>query len=154
MRLSTYLRPELVIHGLQASDRNEALARISSFLHDGGFVPSTEEVFESLRVREDAHTTVLGDGVAVPHAVVPTLGDILLLVAITREPLQFGPPETEPVTLLFALLSPPGREAEHIKLLARICRLVRHEGFLEDLRAASDPNALHDAILAVDAQHV
>jgi mannitol/fructose-specific phosphotransferase system IIA component (Ntr-type) len=154
MRLSHFLRAGLVVHGLDASDRNEALRKISAFLEEGGFVPSGGGVFEALRAREEVHTTALGEGVAVPHAVIPTLQEILLVVATAREPLLFGPPETSPVDLLFTLLSPPGREAEHIKLLARICRLVRHPGFLEELRAAPGPGELYEAILAVDSQHV
>jgi mannitol/fructose-specific phosphotransferase system IIA component (Ntr-type) len=154
MRLSTYLRPELVIGGLEASNRDEALRKIGSFLEEGGFVPSGDEVFQGLRAREESHTTALGEGVAVPHAVVPALEDVLLLVATTAEPLTFGPPESDPVDLLFTLISPPGREAEHIKLLARICRIVRHPGFLESLRNAAGGSDLHDAILAVDSQHV
>lgn len=154
MRLSTYLRPELVISGLEASNRDEALRRIGSFLEEGGVVSSGDEVFQALRAREESHTTVLGEGVAVPHAVVPALEDVLLLVATTAEPLSFGPPESDPVDLLFTLLSPPGREAEHIKLLARICRIVRHPGFVEGLRETSDPEGLHEAILAVDSRHV
>ena len=154
MRLSHFLRAGLVIHGLDASDRNEALRKISAFLEEGGFVPSHGGVFEALRAREEVHTTTLGEGVAVPHAVIPTLEEILLVVATAREPLLFGPPDASPVDLLFTLLSPPGREAEHIKLLARICRLVRHPGSLEELRAAPGPQELFEAILAVDSQHV
>jgi mannitol/fructose-specific phosphotransferase system IIA component (Ntr-type) len=154
MRLSHFLRAGLVVYGLDASDRNEALRKISAFLEEGGLVPSDGGVFEALRAREEVHTTALGEGVAVPHAVIPTLGEILLVVATAREPLLFGPPDAGPVDLLFTLLSPPGREAEHIKLLARICRLVRHPGFLEELRAAPGPEELFEAILAVDSQHV
>ena len=91
---------------------------------------------------------------AVPHAVVPTLSDILLLVVSASRPVPFGPPDTDPVDLFFTLLSPPGREAEHIKLLARICRLVRHPGFLEGLRSAPGPEELYRALLRIDAQHV
>jgi len=154
MRLSHFLRADLVVHAFVASDRNEALSRISALLEDRGVVPTGNGVFEALRAREDVHTTVLGDGVAVPHAVIPTLQDILLVVATAAQAIPFGPPESDPVDVLFTLLSPPGREAEHIKLLARICRLVRHPGFLASMRAAPGPEALYEAILAVDSQHV
>ena len=51
------------------------------------------------------------------------------------------------------LLSPPGREREHVKLLARICRLMRHEGFLDQLEEASDDQGIIRVIEAIDAQH-
>lgn len=154
MRLSNYLRADLVVHGLTASTTTEALKKISTHLRTGGFIPSEDAVFQALKAREEAHSTALGEGVAVPHAVVPTLSDMVLLVATAAEPIPFGPPETEPVDLLFTLLSPRGREAEHIRLLARICRLVRHPGFLEGLRSAQGPEELYEVILAEDSHHV
>jgi PTS system nitrogen regulatory IIA component len=154
MRLSNYLRADLVVHGLKASNTTEALEKICLHLQEGGFVPSDDSVFRALKAREDTHSTALGEGVAVPHAVVPTLEDMLLLVATASEPIPFGLPDTDPVDLLFTLLSPPGREAEHIRLLARICRLVRHPGFLEALRSAEGAGELYDAILSQDSRHV
>lgn len=154
MRLSHYLNEDLVIHGLKASDRAGALKAVSEHLEQGGFVPSGEEVFQALWAREEAHTTALGDGVAVPHAVIPSLPDRLLLVASAASALAYGPGDEDSADILFVLLSPPGREGEHIKLLARICRLARHPGFLERLRAATNRDDLYRAILDEDSQHV
>ena len=91
MRLSHYLREDLVIHGLEAPDRAGALKAVSEHLEQGGFVPSGEEAFQALWAREEAHTTALGDGVAVPHAVIPSLPDRLLLVASAASALARHP---------------------------------------------------------------
>jgi mannitol/fructose-specific phosphotransferase system IIA component (Ntr-type) len=69
-------------------------------------------------------------------------------------PIPFGPPDADPVNVFFVLLSPPGRESEHIKLLARVCRLSRHPGFLDDLAAASGPAEALEVVRMVDAEHV
>jgi len=154
MRLSNYLRGNLVVHGLTASDTTEALRKISDYLEKDDLVSSGSGIFESLNAREQVHTTALGEGVAVPHAVVPTLPEMILLVATAAEPIPFGPPDADPVDLFFVLLSPSGGEAEHIKLLARICRLVRHPGFLDQLRTAASAEELYEVILAEDSRHV
>ena len=154
MRLGDYLDPKLVIHGLQASGTRDALERIGAALGGAGLGVDVETVVEALAAREETHTTVLGGGVAVPHATVPGLDGIHLVVATAPEGVPFGPPDTEPVTLFFTLLSSPGREREHIKLLARICRLVRHPAFTEAVRSASDPEGVYRAILDHDSQHV
>ena len=64
------------------------------------------------------------------------------------------PAESEPVDLFFVLLSPPGREGEHIKLLARICRLAQHAEDLDEVRGATDTRSLLDTILRLDSRHV
>ena len=97
MRLSHYLRADLVVHGLEASTPAEALQTISDHLFAKGCVPSADMAFKALLDREKAHSTALGEGVAVPHAVVPTLPDTLLLVAIAREPFEFGLSDTHTV---------------------------------------------------------
>jgi mannitol/fructose-specific phosphotransferase system IIA component (Ntr-type) len=154
MRLSQYLRQDLVMHGLDAQDRSGALRAICDALLDAGLVPTGDAVFDALRRREEAHTTALGDGVAVPHAVLPSLEERLLVVVTTKDPLPYGEGGDDPVDILFVLLSPPGKEGEHIKLLARICRLARHPGFLDNLRAASSNEDLYQTILREDSQHV
>jgi PTS system nitrogen regulatory IIA component len=154
MRLSHYLREDLVLHHLEAPDRFGVLKAVSQFLSSGGFVSSGDEVFQGLWDREEAHTTALGDGVAVPHAVIPSLEERLLLVASSDAPIVYGPGDEDPVDIFFVLLSPPGREGEHIKLLARICRLARHPGFLANLRAATEKEGLYQAILDEDSRHV
>jgi PTS system nitrogen regulatory IIA component len=154
MRLSEHLRQDLVIHGLDATDRSATLRVISDTLLEADLVPEGNAVFEALREREEAHTTALGDGVAVPHAVLPDLAARLLVVVTTQDPIPYGGADDDPVDILFVLLSPPGKEGEHIKLLARICRLARHPGFLDSLRATSSREELYQAILREDSQHV
>jgi mannitol/fructose-specific phosphotransferase system IIA component (Ntr-type) len=154
MRLSQYLRDDLVVHGLEASDRSEALEALGGFFERSAHVPAGDSIVDALRKREEEHTTVLGEGVAVPHATIPNLPDVLLLVAKASSPVPFGPPDTGLVDLFFVLLSPPGRGGEHIKILARICRLVKHPGFLQELRDAADRDEILQAILRVDSQHV
>lgn len=154
MRLNDYLRPELILTDLRAADQAAVIADISEHLADHGVGGSSREVEESLRAREEAHTTVMGRGVALPHATLPGLDEPVLMVAVSPQPIQFGPPETDPVKIFFVLVSPPGREREHIKLLARICRLVRHPGVLDSLRKAGGRDEILNTIRQVDEQHV
>jgi PTS system nitrogen regulatory IIA component len=117
-------------------------------------VTSASEAADALKTREESHTTCLGRGIAIPHATVPGLPHPLLLVASAKPPVPFGPPDAEPVDLFFVLLSPPGRQGEHIKLLARICRLAQHPEDLEEVRHAPDPESLYRALLQLDSRHV
>jgi PTS system nitrogen regulatory IIA component len=154
MRLSDYLTDDLVLNDLEAKDAYGALETFGALLEEVGHMASGETITRALAAREGSHTTCLGNGIAVPHATVKGLLKPLLLVATTASPIQFGPPETDPVDLFFVLLSPPGSEGDHIKLLARICRLTRHPGVLDELRGAQDRESLLEALVRVDSQHV
>jgi PTS system nitrogen regulatory IIA component len=152
MRLNAYLRQDLLLPGLPAADSRGVLAQVGAHLAHLGYLPSAEEVALALAAREEVQATNLGSGLAVPHAILPCLPETLLLLVVTATPVTFGPPGSDLVDLFFVLLSPPGREGEHVKLLARICRLAREPGFLDGLRQAPDAAALARAVLDPDAR--
>lgn len=154
MRLRDYLRSDLVLTGLAAQDMPSTLEAIARHLAAAGVVGSAKEALQGLQAREEIHTTVLGHGMALPHTTLEGLEEPVVLVALAPEAIPFGPEDTEPVRIFFALLSPPNREAEHIKILARICRLVRHENFVDELQAAPSAEAALAFIRSVDEQHV
>lgn len=154
MRLSDYLREDLILPGLEADGAEGALEAFGALFEKAGYLHSGPEAVQALAIRERSHTTCLGKGVAVPHATVPGLPKPLLLVATADPPVPFGPPDSDPVDLFFVLLSPPGREGEHIKLLARICRLAQRHEDLEELRGAQGSGQLLEAILRLDSRHV
>lgn len=111
-------------------------------------------VRDALQKREEAHSTAMGHGLALPHATLPGLDDTLLGVAQAREPIDFGGDDAGRVRLFFILLSPPGSEGTHIKLLARICRLVRIPGVTDDLLSAGSADEVVQAILRHDREHI
>ena len=154
MRLADYLRPELILSGLHADDTEGTLRALSQHLADQHVVEDGAEVSQALMKRERLHTTVIGRGVAIPHATVGSVDSTILLVAVSPDAIRFGPPESEPCRIFFVLLSPPGRESEHIKLLARLSRLVHHPGFVERLGGAGSTEGVLEAIREVDSQHV
>lgn len=154
MRLADYIRSELVLPDLRADDTESTIRRLSQHLADQHVVEDGAEVSQALMERERLHTTVVGHGVAIPHATVCGVESTILLVAVAPDAIRFGPPESEPCRIFFLLLSPPGRESEHIKLLARLSRLVRHPGFVQRLGGATSTEGVLEAIRDVDAQHV
>ena len=154
MRLTDFLDARLVLLGMDATDTESALGAIAGHaaLHEASL--DSGVVARALLVRESAHSTAMGRGVAIPHATVPELDRTVLVLGIEPLGVRFGSPDDEPTRVFFTLLSPPGQESQHIKLLARICRLMRHPGFIDALLGSATPEAAVDVIASVDAQHV
>jgi PTS system nitrogen regulatory IIA component len=153
MRLSEFLRPDFVVSHLAARDVDGVVREVSARAGSAG-VALEAVIAEKLLEREKLHSTVMGSGLAIPHATVPGLTDPVIGVALAREPIVFGPEDTDPVRVFVVLLSPPGRERDHVKILARICRLMRHDNFLDKLEEAADDQGIIPVIEAIDAQHV
>jgi mannitol/fructose-specific phosphotransferase system IIA component (Ntr-type) len=154
MRLKDFLRDDFVLLRLQSSDVDGVVDELARHADSAGVGPG-DLIRDKILERERLHPTVMGSGLAIPHATVPGLSSPVIGVALSGdEPIAFGGEDQDPVRIFFVLLSPPGSEREHVKLLARICRLVRHEGFIDSLEAAPDEAKVVEIILNVDAQHV
>jgi PTS system nitrogen regulatory IIA component len=153
MRLRDHLRADLVLADLDVEDRAAAIARISE--HFATHEPSLDEdaVRTALQDREAAHSTAMGLELALPHATLPGLDETLLGIARSSSPIPWGE-EGQTARLFFVLLSPPGSESTHIKLLARICRLVRIHDVADDLLAADSAQSVVRAVLDHDEAHV
>src|SRR5690606_25023306 len=137
MKLREYLRPELIVLDLEARDSAEVIRTLVRRMTELEAVADPAAVTQALLAREAVHTTAMGNGVAVPHATVAGLDHPILLVAVSRDGVMYGPSGVEPVRLIFMLLSPPDRAGLHIKLPARIARLAR---------AAVDAAAMGDGV--------
>ncbi len=154
MRLRQYTRPELVVLDLRADGMRDAIHALVDRIRHASVVEDPDALEEALLAREAAHTTAMGGGVAVPHATVAGLDQPVVAIAVSREGVAFGPVGLDPVHVFFVLLSPPNQTGLHIKLLARIARLVRHPGFISRLRQAQTPESLLEELERIDAGHV
>ncbi len=153
MRLKEYLREDFIVARLTARDVESVLKEVAAKAEEAGVGPA-DLVAEKLLEREHVHPTVIGAGLAIPHATVAGLDAPVIGVAFARDPVRFGPSDDEAVRVFFVLLSPPGYERQHVKLLARICRLARHEDFIRRLEEAPGEAGILEVIETIDAQHI
>lgn len=153
MRLIDFLRRDFVVLHLQSRNVAGVIGEVSQAAEAAG-LGDAGAVQAGLLERERLHPTAMGSGLAIPHATVQGLEETAIGIALARgEGVPFGPPELGPTHAFLVILSPPGREREHVRLLARICRMFRTEGVLDALLAASGAEELLEVVGALDARH-
>jgi PTS system nitrogen regulatory IIA component len=154
MRLSDYLDPALVFCGLAAADARELLSRVSERIcrqHPG---IDRKVLLGKLREREEKSSSGLEGGVAVPHAMVPGVQKTICVVIRLAGPIDLKTIDGSPVSIVFALISPPEAVAAHIRILARIARLCSVAEFIEKMNQAKDAASLYQVIHQEDLRHV
>ena len=154
LSLADYLRRDLVLCDLPHTDKPSLLKALASEVATRLSAVDEAALLEGLLAREAEQSTGIGGGLALPHATVAGLEKSELVVVRTSEGVDFAALDSRPVDLLFLLLSPPGTEAQHLRLLARLARIFVPEETLERLRSAKGPEELFRMLLEVDAQHV
>jgi nitrogen PTS system EIIA component len=108
-------------------------------------------VLDAILVREQAGSTGVGAGVAVPHARLAGLDRMRGVFLRLETPVDFDAVDGAPVDLIFALLAPADAGSEHLRALARVARLLRQKELRQQLRRAGTPDAVH-ALLAQPAR--
>ncbi len=111
----------------------------------------SETVISALQERETLGPTGVGHGVAVPHARLDGINDVLGVFFRLEKPLDYGSVDKAPVDLVFALFAPRDAGVEHLKALAFVSRTLRNTHICEKLRSNDDPAKLYAILSSSEA---
>jgi PTS system nitrogen regulatory IIA component len=142
MNISDLLSPDAVLASLKVQSKKQLLQDLSQRAATITGI-AERKIFESLIERERLGSTGVGQGIAIPHSRVVDLKHIVGVFARLEPALDYDAVDKQPVDLVFMLLAPEGAGADHLKALARVSRLLRHQQTCEKLRAATKPDALY-----------
>jgi len=132
------LCPQEILLDLDVSSRWEALRAVSAAVGRGRRL-NPDAVLRSLWRREQAASTALGNGFALPHARITEITQPVTVYVRTKAPIFFAAPDHAPVADLLVLLVPSDAEqAKHLQLLALAAEMFSDRKFRKDLRAAPD----------------
>ncbi|MBU2135874.1 MAG: PTS sugar transporter subunit IIA [Alphaproteobacteria bacterium] len=135
---------------VSATDKRQVLAHLAE-LAARNFGLEASAVLDALSEREQAGSTGIGHGVAVPHAHIEGLDRIRGVFLRVEQPVAFESIDDQPADLIFALLAPPEAGTEHLRALARVSRMLRSIDLREHLRQARTPDALHALLVQEQA---
>ena len=99
-------------------------------------LPDDNPVVELLRKRECHGSTGFKGGFAIPHAYTDCVERNYLMVAVCPQGVDFELENNERVHVVFLLLGSPSDQQNHVRLLARISRLLNSEGLVGQLLEA------------------
>ena len=102
-----------------------------------------QQLLEALMERERLGTTGVGHGIAIPHAKLDGLKQLVALFARLDHPVDFEALDEQPSDLIFLLLAPTGADTDSLKALARISRLMRDTDLRERLHQAHSRQAAY-----------
>lgn len=139
--IASWVQPEAILLDVEARDQDHALELISQAVaHAHGLDPGP--IFRALERREQAASTALGDGFAIPHARIGGLAKPSTLFLRTKNGIAFHAPDGKRVRDLLAIMVPTdGDKTDHLRLLAVIARLFSDRTFRAALDSAPDADS-------------
>jgi PTS system nitrogen regulatory IIA component len=148
--ISELLPLEAIAVPLPARTRDSVIRSMVELAAGTGLLWDPQKMAEAVRSREEMHPTAMEGGVALLHPRRPMaaiLGEPFLALAVTASGIPFG--AGMPLTDVFFLICSV-EDRGHLRILARLSRLLALPGFLDSLRAASDASAARQLIIQAE----
>lgn len=155
MRPSELFEPEDLLLGFDPADKWEAIHALVDHLVDRGRIDAAaaEPVREAVLARERSMSTGMELGVAIPHAAVDELPEIVGAMGIVRREggLDFESIDGQATQVIVLLVIPKAQKLLHIRTLADIARVLAKDAVRERLMAAGDVEEARAALVAGSA---
>jgi nitrogen PTS system EIIA component len=140
-KIAGWLQPQEILLDVDVRDQAQAFEVMAASIGRAhGLEP--EPIFRALSRREQAGSTALGEGFAIPHARISGIARPLTLFMRTRRPIEFHAPDGQPVKDVLGILVPAdGAKDDHLQLLALVAHLFADQEFRRCLDHAPNPSA-------------
>ena len=151
MKILEVLQKDAILENLVSTDKKGILEELVAPVAKAAKV-SEEGLVKVLLDRERLGSTGIGGGVGIPHGKLKNLDNIVLGFGRSRNGVNFESMDGKPTHIFFLLVTPENSTGLHLKMLARISRLLKDESFKERLISASSQEEILSIIQEEDEE--
>jgi mannitol/fructose-specific phosphotransferase system IIA component (Ntr-type) len=143
--LADLLEEKNVTLQLRSRKAANALREIVQLLTNNGKIDNAEKFLEEVLVREQAHPSVVENGVAFPHARTDLVDQIVIGIGRSRAGIPFGENALR-ARLIFVIGVPERLVNDYLICLGTLARLVKDDAIRAALLRAQTPREFLDAL--------
>ena len=143
--LADLLEEKNVTLQLRSRKAANALREIVQLLTNNGKIDNAEKLLQEVLVREQAHPSVVENGVAFPHARTDLVDQIVIGIGRSRAGIPFGENALR-ARLIFVIGVPERLVNDYLICLGTLARLVEDDAIRVALLRAQTPREFLDAL--------
>jgi PTS system nitrogen regulatory IIA component len=151
MKILEALHKDAIVEDLKSTDKKGILKELVAQVAKTSDV-SEADLLNVLLDREQLGSTGIGGGIGIPHGKLKNLERVILGFGLSRAGVDFESMDGKPTHIFFLLVTPENETGLHLKMLARISRLLKKEPFKEQLMNAGSRDAIYDIIQTEDVE--
>ena len=151
MKILEVLPKEAILDDLKAQNKKGILEELVVPLV-GKTGLNAEDLVRVLMERERLGSTGIGSGIGIPHGKIKDLETLVLGFGLSRKGINFESIDGQPTHIFFVLITPEDSTGLHLKLLARISRILKNDHFKERLMNAADQDEIYEIIKQEDEE--
>jgi PTS system nitrogen regulatory IIA component len=149
MKILDYITTDTILTNLQTTDKKGVIDELTEPV---AALTGLEQrnIVRVLIERERLGSTGIGDGIAIPHGKINGIESLVLGFGLSRNGVNFDALDGKPAYIFFLLLSADDSTGLHLRVLARISKLLRDKDFKEKLMRVHNAQQVMDVLSEVD----
>ena len=138
---------DMIFTDLKPNNLEGALKAMVEFLKGKNIIHREKDIIERLIQREKLGSTAISEGFAIPHCKIKGIKQPIVLMAISREGVDFNAIDAKPAHIFFLVLSAPENPSLNLQILAAIAHLIRKsKNFKKKIMGADNISAIYDIV--------
>lgn len=139
MNLKKTLFNDSILFRIKAETKNGVIEEMIQTLAAQGKVKDYDTVLRAVLDREAKMSTGMQHGIAIPHGKSDSVNELVALVGLKPEGIDFDALDEKPCTIFILTLSPLKRAGPHIQFLAEVSKLLSQPDFRKELLESPNP---------------
>ena len=151
MKILDALQMEAILPDLKSRTKTEVLEELAApVAHLAGI--HRNDLVQVLLERERLGSTGIGLGIGIPHGKLKNIDTLYIGFGLSRPGVDFESLDGQPTHIFFLLVTPENSMGLHLKLLARISRILKNEPFRQRLMQARTREEIFSIITEEDEE--
>jgi len=145
VKLADLITPDRIVN-LKSTSKDDVLAEMVEVISKAPQVKDKKAFFQAILDRESILSTGIGLGIAVPHAKIGSVDNIVAALGKTRKGISYGALDDQPVNIVVMIAASDSQQSEYIRTLARITLLLKNEKIRQAIIQAEDAAGVYDIL--------
>jgi PTS system nitrogen regulatory IIA component len=150
MKIAEVLKKDFILEQLTSRTKPDVLHELADVILGERADYNPEGAVNILLEREKLGSTGIGDGIAIPHGKLNIIDALAISFGRSQEGIDFNAMDGKPVHLFFLLLAPENAAGQHLKMLAKLSRMLKDATFRKNLLEATSTEDLYRIIVDKD----
>ncbi len=127
----------------------DKLFNVVSDIYSKEFNMPSEKIYNLLQEREEKSSTVIYNGLAIPHIIIEGNSKFDIIIIRSKEGIDFGE-NFSPVNIVFALVGTIDERSFHLQALMAIAQIIQDKNFMNNWKKANSIEDLRNLILLTE----
>jgi potassium/sodium efflux P-type ATPase len=152
MRISDLIDKNLVGSRLKSRTKEAVISEIVEHLYKHKKIKERKEILQALIEREKKGSTGIGNALAIPHARIEGLKEVIMFVGVSKRGIDFASVDGRPVCVIVLFLTPLTESETHLKILSKLASTFGDRVFVSKLVNARTDEELYKVLKQGDAE--